>query len=125
MDFFTQDIYAAETSETVGTPSAAGENTAPQPDFWASGLQTMLFIFLLLVVMWFLLLRPQQKEQTRRQAMWDSLRKLDKIVTVGGIHGVVTDIDRDKGTLTLRIDEDKNVKVTIWINCVGQVLSDE
>ena len=124
MGLFIQDIYAEDaTSTTTAVPSTP--EGKPESNFWVEGLNFMFMVFLVLVVMWFLLIRPQQREQKNRQAMWDSLRKLDKIVTVGGIHGVVTDIDRDKNTLTLRVDEDKNIKITIWISCVGQVLSDE
>ena len=114
MDIFRHIIFAQETAVPAGNG-----------DFWIGGLNAMFYMFLLLVVMWFFLLRPQQKEHKRRQEMWDSLRKMDKIVTIGGIHGVITEINREKGTLTLRIDDDKNVKITIWTNCVGQVLSDE
>lgn len=126
MNIFGQEVFAQETTTSTAVPDSGPEGAGGlKRDGWGSAMETMLIMFLLLIVMWFILIRPQQREQKRRQAMWDSLRKMDKIVTIGGVHGVITDINREKDTLTVRIDEDKNVKITIWINCVSQVLSDE
>ena len=47
---------------------------------------------LMVALLYFLLLRPQKKEQKRRTAMLDSLRKGDRIVTIGGLYGTLTEI---------------------------------
>ncbi|MDO4575443.1 MAG: preprotein translocase subunit YajC [Planctomycetia bacterium] len=104
---------------------AEGASDAAAQDTGSGVFQMMLWLFILFGVMWFIMIRPQQREQKRRQAMWDSLKKLDKVVTIGGVHGVITDIDREKGIVTLRVDEANNVKIRIWSSCVGEVLSDK
>jgi preprotein translocase subunit YajC len=60
-------------------------------------------LILLFVVFYFVLIRPQQKNQKRRNAMLASLKKGDQVITIGGMHGTITDLDED--TVTLRVSE--------------------
>ena len=65
-------------------------------------------LILLVVVFYFLLIRPQQKQQKVRKEMLGSLKKGDRVVTIGGIHGVIKEID--DSVLTLRIADNVNIK---------------
>ncbi len=58
-----------------------------------SFLPTMIMFGAIILIMYFLMIRPQQKRQKEHQAMLDSLRKGDNVVTQGGMHGKITDID--------------------------------
>lgn len=58
-------------------------------------LQSLLPLFLLVVVFYFLIMRPQQVQQKKRQAMLGALRKGDRVVTIGGIFGTVTEVKDD------------------------------
>jgi preprotein translocase subunit YajC len=53
-------------------------------------------LLLMFVIFYFLLIRPQQKRQKAVQTMQNNLSKGDKIVTIGGLHGVVDSIDDGK-----------------------------
>ncbi|WP_338451500.1 preprotein translocase subunit YajC [Niallia oryzisoli] len=53
-------------------------------------------IILMFVLFYFLLIRPQQKRQKNVQQMQSSLKKGDKIVTIGGLHGIVDSVDEGK-----------------------------
>jgi preprotein translocase subunit YajC len=53
-------------------------------------------LILMFVLFYFLLIRPQQKRQKGVQQMQTNLKKGDKIVTIGGLHGFVDAIDEDK-----------------------------
>jgi preprotein translocase subunit YajC len=68
--------------------------------------------FIPLVVMfaifYFLLIRPQQKKAKEHKALLESIKKGDKVVTAGGMHGKVTSLD-DK-VVTLEISNGVNVK---------------
>ncbi|MDO4550547.1 MAG: preprotein translocase subunit YajC [Planctomycetia bacterium] len=124
MDIFNSFIIAQEN--TVATsqqpaPTPEGKAQAPENPL----MQLMLMVFIIMFGMWFLFIRPQQREQKKRQAMWDSLRKTDKVVTIGGIHGVITDIDRENDTVTVRVDEDKNVKMTFSTGAIQQIFPSE
>ncbi|MDF0726794.1 preprotein translocase subunit YajC [Cytobacillus sp. S13-E01] len=53
-------------------------------------------LVLMFAIFYFLLIRPQQKRQKATRQMQSDLKKGDKIVTVGGLHGIVDGIDEDK-----------------------------
>ena len=63
----------------------------------------------MLVVFYFLIIRPQQQQQKRRQALLDSLKKGDRVITVGGIHGEITDVKGD--VITLRIADKVEIRL--------------
>ncbi|MDR0138227.1 preprotein translocase subunit YajC [Metabacillus idriensis] len=53
-------------------------------------------LILMFAIFYFLLIRPQQKQQKKVREMQDSLSKGDKVVTIGGMHGIVDSIDEEK-----------------------------
>ncbi|PKR85202.1 preprotein translocase subunit YajC [Heyndrickxia camelliae] len=53
-------------------------------------------IVLMIVLFYFLLIRPNQKRQRKIQDMQNSLSKGDKIVTIGGLHGIIDSLDDNK-----------------------------
>lgn len=59
-------------------------------------LTTLGPIILMFVLFYFLLIRPQQKRQKAIQEMQNALKKGDKIITIGGLHGIVDSVDEDK-----------------------------
>lgn len=58
---------------------------------------------LMFVVFYFLLIRPQQKKQKQRNQMLHQLKKGDKIVTIGGLHGTIVELTDD--TAVLRVND--------------------
>ncbi len=56
---------------------------------------------LMAAIFYFLLWRPQKKEQQRHQQMLDALKKGDKVVTIGGVHGVVVTVGDTKIALEI------------------------
>lgn len=67
-------------------------------------------IVLMGVIFYFLLYRPQKKEQQRRTEMLNSLKKGDRIVTIGGVHGTITAITEK--IVTIKISEKVEVDVS-------------
>lgn len=80
------------------------------------------FVPLLLIfgIMYFLLIRPQQKKMQEHQAMVAALRRGDMVVTQGGIIGKVVKV-RDEGELELEIAD--GVKVRVIQNTIANVIS--
>lgn len=72
-------------------------------------------IILIYIIFYFVLIRPQKKEQKEHKVMIENLKKNDEIVTTGGIHGTIVNI-KDK-TFMLRVDD--NVKIEINKNVVA------
>jgi len=65
---------------------------------------TMLLPFILMfVVFYFLLIRPQQKKQKQRNLMLNQLKRGDKIVTIGGLHGTIVELTDD--LVVLRVND--------------------
>ncbi|HHI78536.1 MAG TPA: preprotein translocase subunit YajC [Planctomycetes bacterium] len=79
-------------------------------------------LFLLLgvgVLFYFLLIRPQQKQEKRRKAILASVKKGDKIITTGGIHGEVVSLDEK--TVTIKFGNDSHQRMTLERAAIGRV----
>jgi preprotein translocase subunit YajC len=74
-------------------------------------LGMILPIAAIILVFYFLMMRPQKKERDRLKTMLENLRKSDEVVTAGGIHGKVAGIKGD--LITLRVDDNKDVKIRV------------
>jgi preprotein translocase subunit YajC len=72
---------------------------------------------LIILIMYFLMIRPQIRKQKERQKMIDNVQKGDNVVTTGGIHGKVMGFGEDGKTVILRVDE--KVKLNIDRSAIG------
>jgi preprotein translocase subunit YajC len=79
-------------------------------------------LILIFAIMWFLLIRPQQKKLKEHQAMVSSLRRGDEVVTQGGVIGKVTRVKED-GSNEIEVEIAQGVKVRVVKQTVAQVLS--
>ncbi|MEM6330703.1 MAG: preprotein translocase subunit YajC [Planctomycetota bacterium] len=94
----------------------------PQPSPFSSLAPAMLAIMLLA---YFMFIRPQQQKERRFQEMLANLKENDHVVTVGGIHGVVTGVHKDAERVTLRIDEASGAKIKVGLWAISRVEGDE
>jgi len=80
------------------------------------------FVPLLLIfgIMYFLLIRPQQKKVKEHQAMVEALRRGDQVVTQGGLIGKVSKVKEDN---EIEVELAENVKVRVVKSTVAQVLN--
>jgi len=80
---------------------------------------TMIVTFgLIIVIFYFLIIRPQRKKQKDTQSMLSTLRKGDKVATAGGIRGVVTAVKET--TVTVKVDD--NTKIEFNKSAVSSVI---
>lgn len=75
----------------------------------AGGFASFIPLILIFVVFYFLLIRPQQKQAKQHQKFLSELKKGARVMTKGGIHGLITDIDGN--VLSLEIAKDVVIKV--------------
>lgn len=69
-----------------------------------NGLLSMILpLVLMFAVFYFLLIRPNQKKQKQRQSMLGALKKGDKVITIGGLHGTIMEITDD--VVILRVND--------------------
>lgn len=66
-------------------------------------------LILIFVVMWFFMFRPQRKQQKELEKFRNSLKRGDKVVTIGGIYGVVDEIKERQ--VIIKVDGDTKLKV--------------
>ena len=83
-------------------------------------IATLIPFLLIFLIMWLLIIRPQQKKLKEHRTMVEALRRGDQIVTAGGIVGKVTKV-RDDGEVEVEIAP--NVSVRVLKHTVSNVLS--
>lgn len=75
-----------------------------------SGISSIVMLVAMLLIFYFLLIRPQKKRDKEAKAMMASLRKGDKVVTIGGIHGIIATVREN--TVVLRVEDDSKIEFT-------------
>ena len=105
---------AAATPGATGTPPAGGGQPAPNP-FSFMGPLLLVMVF----VIGFSML-TSRREKKRREQMLSSVKKGEKVLTIGGIIGVVADVRDDE--VILRVDEHSNTKMRFTRSSIQQVL---
>ena len=76
-----------------------------------SGMSMIIMMIAIFAIMWFFMIKPQQKKQTEIQKFQNELTEGTEVVTGGGIHGVVKSIDLAKNTVDVKIARDVVVTV--------------
>lgn len=107
------------TSWVASVAVLAADEPAPQQP----GFGPLMLPMVLIGILWyFLLLRPQRKDQQRRDELLNQLKKNDRVVTIGGIIGTVAQVSDDKKKVTLKVDD--NTKITFQRTAISSVLRD-
>lgn len=94
--------------------------TADAPE--AGGLGSILMLLsplLILVVMWFILIRPQRKQEKKLKQQRESMKVGDRIVTIGGITGRIVNLKDDEVTVTTSV---ANTMMTFRKDAINQVI---
>lgn len=98
---------------------AAG--AAPSASSTAGLLTTIVPFVLIIVIFYFFLIRPQNKKQKETEKMIATLKKGDKVVTIGGIHGVVS--STKEKTIIVKVDD--NCKIEFSRSAIAGVESEK
>ena len=85
-----------------------------------NGLESFIPIILIFVIMYFLLIRPQQKKIKDHKNMVDNLRRGDQVLTQGGIIGKITKVKEGE---EIEVELAKDVKVSVIRSTIVNVLS--
>lgn len=94
---------------------------APAGQEGGSGLVANIVLFgSIILIFYFMIIRPQQKRAKERQQMVESMKKGDKIITAGGIHGTIVGVE-DKIVLVQIAD---NVKIKVERSTIGNILKE-
>ena len=75
-----------------------------------TGMSSLIMFGMIFAVMYFFMIRPQIKKQKKEREYRSALKKGDKVVTIGGIHGKITDVKED--TFIIEVHAGNSLKVT-------------
>jgi preprotein translocase subunit YajC len=78
---------------------------------------------LIMLLFWFLVLRPMRRQEQERQALANSVKKNDKVLTSGGIYGTVVNLSETEDEVTVRVDD--NVRLRMVKSSIIRNLTNE
>jgi preprotein translocase subunit YajC len=84
-------------------------------------MSSLLMIGLLIIVFWLFFIRPQSKKAKEQQKFRDELKKGDKVVTIGGFHGKVTEVKEHTVMVSLAPDVEVELEKTALVQNASQV----
>jgi len=87
----------------MAAPSADGAQGGP-----ANSLMTFLPFIAIIAIFYFLIIRPQNKKQKETQKMLSALKKGDRVVTIGGIHGTIQSVKEQ--SVIVKVDENTKIE---------------
>ncbi len=113
-------LYAqpVETIPQKGAPPK--ESPSPQGAPPPGGTLSLFLPLILVGVLFFFLFYSQRRQEKKRRQMLASLKKGDKVLTSGGIYGVVLNVKKEEKIVILKIAD--NVKVEVSLNAVEGVV---
>jgi preprotein translocase subunit YajC len=116
----SEPVQSGGEATTTAPDSPAG---VPQdvPARQSSPLLTFLPFIVIMVVMYVLMFRGPRKQQQQHKQMVQSLKKNDRVRTIGGIFGTIVDIRGDE--VILKVDEQNNTKIRVSTSAIGKTLS--
>jgi preprotein translocase subunit YajC len=110
-----------EATTTVPDAPPAGSEGPSRPTSLLAN--PIFFVLIMIVVMYLLIFRGPRKQQQQHKLMVQSLKKNDKVRTIGGILGTIVDVRGDE--VVLKVDESNNTKIRISTSAIGKNLSQE
>jgi preprotein translocase subunit YajC len=109
-------LAEAETSAAPAASPASDPNAGPR----------LLFMILITgALFYFIMLRPQKKKEKAIRDRVGALKENERVVTIGGIYGVVTNVQRDQERITIRVDEATGTKLRLNMSAIARVITDE
>lgn len=113
-------LYALIRQEEAPAAPGDGGDAPAQPAGPMGGLGMFLPMILIFVVIYFLMIKPRQKEQADQRKMVENLKKNDQVVTNIGLIGTVDKI-RD-GEITLKLDDKQDFRIRVDRSAIVRML---
>jgi preprotein translocase subunit YajC len=81
-------------------------------------------IGMIVLLYFFMILKPQRQREQTHKTLLQNLKKNDRVVTIGGIYGVVVNVQREQDEVTIKVDEGTNAKLRLTISAIARVITD-
>lgn len=115
-----EDISVSKSPQVITKQADANTTPAAARKQPQGQWQQLIFIVLIFVVLYFIMFRGPRKKQQQQQQMIKSLKKNDRVQTVGGILGTVLEVSDNE--ITLKVDESNNTKIKVLPSAVSRVI---
>jgi preprotein translocase subunit YajC len=115
----------SEVTQFIYHCSLLAQAPAPGAEDPYAFIRLMGPLVVIMVLFYFMLIRPQKRKEQELRQMVHNLKENDRVVTIGGIHGVVTNVQRDAERVTLRVDEGTGTKLRVNMSAIARVLTGE
>lgn len=92
-------LFPAATDSATGQPTSSGGSIWPM----------LIFLVVIFAMFYFVMIRPQRKRQKEQQEMMANLQKGDRVLTIGGIYGVIDSISED--SLVIKVEGGTTIRV--------------
>lgn len=129
LDLLSGTLLLLAQTEVGEGPGAAPEGSVtgePTSSLITQILANPLNLILVSGILFILLvLRPQQKQMKEHQKRLSSLKKNDRVVTSGGIHGTIIQANSGEPVIVVRIDDNSGARMTVNRDAITKVLSEE
>ncbi len=86
-------------------------------------LGSLLPFILMIVIIWFLIIRPQKKRQKEHKNMLENLKTGDKVITNGGMQGIISKINVEKNLVSIKVAD--NIKIDFLISSIATKILDK
>jgi preprotein translocase subunit YajC len=115
------DINAQQQTTTTTQTAADANGVTPPAKKQQSPWSSFIFLGLMVVLLYFMMFRGPKKRQQQQEQMVKSLKKNDRVQTIGGIFGTILDVTDTE--VTLKIDESNNTKIKVTPSAIHKVLN--
>ena len=113
--------WAGDWALLAQDAAPAAPETGAQPSFF-SPLTLVAGLFFLF---YFIVIAPERRKKSEEAKMMQSLKKNDRVVTIGGIHGSVASVTEDSDVITLKIDESGNTRIKVNRSAIARIVVPE
>ena len=100
-------------------------DAAPVPDDPYGFLRMLIPMSVVMVLFYMMMIRPQKRKEQELRDQVNAIKENDRVITIGGIYGVVTNVQRDAQRVTVRVDESTGTKLRLNMTAIARVLTAE
>ena len=78
-----------------------------------------------MMLFYMMMVRPQKRKEQDLRDQVNAIKENDRVITIGGIYGVVTNVQRDAQRVTVRVDESTGTKLRLNMTAIARVVTAE
>jgi len=103
----------------------AADQPAAAPEDPTALFRFLMPLIVIMALFYLMMIRPQKRKEQELRAQVSNLKENDRVITIGGIYGVVTNVQRDAQRVTVRVDESTGTKLRMNMSAIARVLTAE